>query len=131
MDSLLNNKGPKRIDKMLTKKFDEFKSLSSKVNDNVNKDNTINVNAASKEELLEALLASFDDGPEEGVARTIAEKLGDLDSLDFHRRTVKKNNSQVLFEVLAETMDAKRRGKISTTPARFYVMLLKAKKIEW
>lgn len=99
---------------------------------NVNKDISNNVNNVEDEldKLLEKIIEISGDKPE-SIGQTIAEKLNDVGNLNFHIKTAKLNQPQILFEALALTMDAYKQGFIRTSRAKYYVGVLKRKKVIW
>jgi len=118
-----------------TKGFTKISDLVKGSNVNVNNvDKYINTNVnnvtSNEEKQLVELLNEVKHKPE-ALAQIIAEKLSDTKNLNFHIKTAKLNNSQILFEALALVLEAKQNGMVRTTPARYYVGILKRKGVRW
>src|SRR3989339_698197 len=58
-------------------------------------------------------------------ARELAEKLGDLKNLNFYLKCARENKPDFLYECLSITLIAKREGKITKTPAKYFVGVFK------
>lgn len=99
---------------------------------NVDKDILNNVSnvKTDKDVALDNLLALYGNKPQ-GIAKIIAEKLNDLNNLNFHIKTAKLNSPHILFEVLSITLEADREGKIKKSRAQYYIGVLKRKGIKW
>lgn len=94
-------------------------------NVNVNIDSN-NVNVSKKDKLIEQLIDEC-GGEASVVAHTIAKKLSDERSLNYYLKMTRLYPFYVLFESLAETLDASNDGRIKSTPPRYFVGILKKK----
>lgn len=97
---------------------------------NVNNVNVKNINnnvyVNTKDQLINQLIDEC--GGESGeIARSIAEKLNDMRSLNYFRKMARTYPSHILLESLADTLLANREGRISSVPARYFVGVLKKK----
>ena len=99
---------------------------------NVDKDINTNVNnvTSNEEKQISDLIYEYKDKPE-AIAKYIAEKLSDTQNLNFHLKTVRLNNPQILLEALAIVLTAQREGKVRSTPAKYYVGILRIKGVRW
>lgn len=116
-----------QIGKEITNKREELNKRS-----NVNKDISNNVNNVEDEfdKLLGKIIEISGDKPD-SIGQTIAEKLNDVRNVNFHIKTAKLNQPQILFEALALTLDAYKQGLIRTSRAKYYVGILKRKRVLW
>lgn len=116
-----------QISKEIANKKEGLKKRS-----NVNKDISNNVNNVEDEldKLLGKIIEISGDKPE-SIGQTIAEKLNDVGNVNFHIKTARLNQPQILFEALALTLDAYKQGLIRTSRAKYYVGVLKRKKVIW
>lgn len=116
-----------KIGIVVTRKREEINKRS-----NVNKDISNNVNNVEDEisKLLNKVIEISGSKPE-SIGQTIAEKLDDLKNINFHKKTARLNDPQILFEALALTLDAYKQGLINTNRAKYYVGILKRKHARW
>ena len=64
------------------------------------------------------------------IAQEIREKLGDDEkNLNFHIKMAKRCDSKILFECLSIALDAQRNNKVKTSLPKYYVGILKHKKL--
>lgn len=97
----------------------------SRNNVNVNI-NSNNVNVSKKDKLIEQLIDEC-GGEASAVAHTIAEKLNDDRSLNYYLKMTRLYPFYVLFESLAETLEASKDGRIKSTSPKYFVGILKKK----
>lgn len=113
-------------------------NVNNVVRNNDNVDNAIknnnyvtnvNVDHLTTEELLSLLEKRFTDDNDKSdwLANELATSLADADNLNYYRSVVGKYPSELLLECLSITKAAMRDGIIRTTPAKYYVGVVKRK----
>jgi hypothetical protein len=79
----------------------------------------VRVEFAKPEQKILPIL-SGEESRQESIAQEIADELNDHENIAYHRKLTRKLPGEYLFRALAETRDAKHRGNIRTTPAKYF-----------
>lgn len=115
----------------------EVLSKKQRIYVNSNKDrkdtnnNVSDVEDFTIEEILKLFSNRFadDNTKNDGIAQTLAEKLGDKRSMNYYKYIAKNYPMSLIFECLSIALDAKRSNRIRTTVAKYFTGIIK-KKIE-
>ena len=81
---------------------------------------TVNSYSSKAKELLEEL-----DGNPMGIAIELAEKLDDLESVDYYKILAMNSPISRLFEALSITIDAEKRDRIRTKKPIYFQGILR------
>lgn len=104
----------------------ELKERFNVITVNDNKEDIDNVNSNTLEGKINKLLEEHNTKPE-GVGIKLSEDLSDSKSVEYFTILVKANIEKlhILFEALAITKDADRRGVIRKTKAVYFIGILR------
>ena|ERR1035437_9732366 len=91
--------------------------------------NVTNVNELTLEELTKLLEERFIDenSKRQWLATYLAEHLSDIKNLNYFKSIAKRYSGTLLLECLSLTKEAHKDNLIKTTPARYFVGILKRK----
>jgi len=101
----------------------KYKTLNRQtVNSNINISSTVNSST-------DGIYIDGNDFENDAMAQELSDKLDDQKSLAYFRILAKETNHQILREVLAYVLETARAGQIKKTKARYFMFLLKVRKI--
>ena len=130
MNQILKDISPTKISNLLQDNVsNDIRNNDNVDNDDKDNKHVNNVEHLTLKELIDLIEQRFtsDKEKESFIAEELASSLSDRENLNYYKKVAKVHSMALLLECLSITKDAIRTEAIRTTPAKYFVGVLKRK----